>query len=361
MRAPRSSSRSSRMTALWRGGEKQGRPRLPEVSPELHSRRWNLGPRYSEGALSEPLKHHYLPEFYLSRWRNAQAKVIEFRFRFGKLEARPTSTKGTGYRPRLYSKSEGPDPHKIEKGFMKKLDTKASKVLDLFEAGVTPEQLSAAQRSDWSRFIMSLWMRTPADIQTMKECYCAEFGAPTAREEAKYRERRQPGWPETFAEALSQRPATRVQDDALDVAIRMMDHEGLGGILNNMIWYIIDVSASGERLLTSDRPVMFDLPLVQHDSYVFMPISPPESLRRRAQRRYAPTLPADERRLTGGGKQSDRSAASGRSRLRLRRDTIRLHRRAHQQGEATICVRTALPLEPEQTRWRREAIGTNVD
>lgn len=224
--------------------------------------------------MGEPLRHHYLPKFYLSRWLNSQRKVIEFRQRFGKLKARPTSPKGTGYRPKLYSKSGGPDPHAIEKGFMSTLDTRASKVLEKLECGLFPEQLTATERSDWSRFIMSLWMRLPSDIEMMKRCYVQEFSTPSKAEEAKYQERRQPGWPSTFAEALAERPQEQVHDDALDVAISLMNHAGLGTIIINMIWYVLDLTSADKTLLTSDRPVMIDLPLTQRDSYISLPLGP---------------------------------------------------------------------------------------
>lgn len=224
--------------------------------------------------MSEPVKHHYLPEFYLSRWRNEAGLLVEFCTRYGKLYARPTSTKGTGYRPHLYSLQLSDDPQQLEKGFMKKLDTRASKVLDLLEAGTDPDSLTVSQRSDWSRFLMSLLMRTPSDIETFKTAYAAEWVHTTPAQEETYRAKRQPGWPETLSEALQAQGPLKTADDAMETAARMMDHDGLGKIINNMIWAVIDTSEASGRFLTSDRPVMFDMPFLQRDSYLFLPIGP---------------------------------------------------------------------------------------
>jgi hypothetical protein len=60
----------------------------------------------------------------------------------------------------------------------------------------------------------------------------------------------------------------------LDVARSLMDHEGIGQLLNNMRWFVVGTSGTGLQLLTSDRPVLMSATLTERNAYLFLPIGP---------------------------------------------------------------------------------------
>jgi Protein of unknown function (DUF4238) len=84
---------------------------------------------------------------------------------------------------------------------------------------------------------------------------------------------RQPGDPPTFDDHIAQiDPLVPIKVE-VNVIIKLIDHEQVGGYINNMFWDVIDVSAASYRLLTSDRPVIL-AQLKDPNGSVTMPISP---------------------------------------------------------------------------------------
>lgn len=53
-----------------------------------------------------------------------------------------------------------------------------------------------------------------------------------------------------------------------------MDHDGIGQIINNMRWKVLDFEGCGFPLLTSDRPVWMTTTLADTDAFIMMPIGP---------------------------------------------------------------------------------------
>ena len=69
------------------------------------------------------------PRCYIKRWARPDGKVVEFKRRtHGRVEARPTATKGTGYRRNLYT-VPGAAPGRqnlVESRYLRRVDTEAS-------------------------------------------------------------------------------------------------------------------------------------------------------------------------------------------------------------------------------------------
>jgi hypothetical protein len=223
-----------------------------------------------------PGDHHFWPVFYLSRWQRGDGPLVEFARRGnGKIEGRDCYPKGTGYRPRLYSNQHQPDLAKaaeLETGFMQVLDRRASAVLELMENGAefewTPEQ-----RTDWSRLIMSLLQRVPEEVEIYKNLYAEFFNKVNSREEERYKAIRWDGLPETLAEFLEQQKIIS-ESASLNLLAKLMDHPGLGQVVNNMVWTTFRTKDARYELLTSDRPVLTSITLGQPEAYIVLPVGP---------------------------------------------------------------------------------------
>ena len=120
--------------------------------------------------MSIPLKHHYLPEFYLKRWRISpdDARVFEFRRPHPRkpIAVKKAYPSETGFGRELYAIQSRSDPkarQELESEFMSPLDSRAANALLHFEEhGMRPSDDDVAEA--WSRFVLSLLNRNPTRV-----------------------------------------------------------------------------------------------------------------------------------------------------------------------------------------------------
>jgi hypothetical protein len=220
-----------------------------------------------------PKKHHYIPVFYLKRWANPQGKVIEFSRPFGnQVKPQAKHPNATGYRERLYEMQGVPTEkaQDFEKNFMQPLDGLASQALALLEN--ESNDWNSENRSAWSRFILSLLIRSPRDIESLKRQINGEILSESRSKDSLYKIHRSPSDPETFFEFFHEKES--VDRFSLKIAASLMDHSRIIEIFNNMIWITIDTDQSDYPLLTSDHPVLGAFELKEHDAYIILPIGP---------------------------------------------------------------------------------------
>ncbi|RVL76314.1 DUF4238 domain-containing protein [Sinorhizobium meliloti] len=226
---------------------------------------------------NQPIYHHFIPRFYLRRWADSERRVCRFSKPYDRIIPKMVSTRGTGGEDNLYSlKSVAPEhAHWFERGPMKAIDTAANYVLGLLEAGKL-ETLTDKQRSAWGRFLMSLLMRGPRDIEVIKRVYAQEWQKLIPEIVADFQ-----GSDNEITRSLAQTvpkmlalDSPMLADWGLEMAIDLMDHAGIGEMLINMEWIVRDVPEDGPELLTSDRPIMKSGELIQSDDFVLLPIGP---------------------------------------------------------------------------------------
>jgi hypothetical protein len=153
------------------------------------------------------------------------------------------------------------------------LDTQAAEALRLLESGDHRLTREPHLRSAWSRFIMSLLMRTPEDIAALKLGTAEEWNRSLPTLEARYATKRREGDPPTFQEYLDKYHPAEAERLAMSLAPKLMDHALIGQMLNNMRWLIRSITGNAE-FLTSDRPVLTSATLTERNAYIFLPIGP---------------------------------------------------------------------------------------
>lgn len=224
-----------------------------------------------------PIYHHYIPQFYLRRWADRERRLCRFSKPYDQIIAKTVATRGTGGAHRLYElKSVAPEYAQwIETGPMKAIDTAASHVLSLLECGKL-DSLTGSQRSAWARFIMSMLMRGPRDIEIIKAEYAQEWQS-SIPEIVAYLHSSDNDVARALAQNIPEMlsPASQMLADwGLEMAIDLMDHAGIGQMLVNMQWLVRDIPEDAPELLTSDRPIMQSPELIQSDDFVMFPIGP---------------------------------------------------------------------------------------
>jgi len=226
--------------------------------------------------MSIPLKHHHLPIFYLKRWLSEDGQLSQFSRPRKEVIARRKYPSQTAYLERLYEMPGLPaeKAQQIEQGFMQLLDSQAAEALSALENDDPHMQTDSRLRSAWSRFIMSLLLRAPDDIAALKAGVLEEWLRAIPNLEAEYAAKKAPEDPPTFAEYFASRNPYEIARWAMSLAPKLMDHHGIGALLNNMRWFIVRISSEAGEFLTSDRPVAMSWTLTEEHAFLFLPIGP---------------------------------------------------------------------------------------
>lgn len=215
-------------------------------------------------------KHHYIPVFYLREW-TIDGRLTEFSRPIGQeVIPRRTSPRGTGYVRGLYRLNGATEEaaEAFERIFFGQVDNRAKNALDTC-LGRRPWKWTIETRSDWSRFVLGILFRTPERIAATRK-YVEDVALENFEaNEADYNNHRKEGDPDFLTYVVS-----RVTFNTMDFAFSVLDNVAMGKHLNQMRWTIRDVSDSGIRLFSSDRPVIMTNGLSGPDAHLVMPISP---------------------------------------------------------------------------------------
>ncbi|OYW61531.1 MAG: hypothetical protein B7Z40_18345 [Bosea sp. 12-68-7] len=227
-----------------------------------------------------PERHHYIPAFYLKRWTSPHDnKLTQYsrpRGPNGPVVDARRAAKATGFEPGLYSLDDHP-PAKaqvLEERFFKPIDGAAAKSLEMMEAAGNEAQWDSDRRTAWTRFLLSLLLRCPEDVKAFRGFWPDFFSETDAASEVRYRAARQPGDPETFAEFIQSQPLSYMEASRAGVWMNLIDNSRVGEKINNMHWRVIKLDHCVPSLLTSDRPMIMQVPLNEPGGHIALPIGP---------------------------------------------------------------------------------------
>jgi hypothetical protein len=231
--------------------------------------------------MNEPVRHHYIPQFYLREWAGPDKQVFWYHRPVRRVVVDKALPKNIAFEPHLYTVSSKADPQMLEKKFFGEIDNYAALVLQrLSRPGpklgfVGPGDLKEEQRIDGTRFIQSLHLRNPHSLTEIKTVLDQAIRETMERNRgAAYRAARQPHDPESVYDyALSDEPELFADAHKIQLT-KLIDYGPLGGHIINMIWAVLDVSDSPHPLLTSDRPYILPCGLREPVCVLSVPISP---------------------------------------------------------------------------------------
>jgi hypothetical protein len=221
----------------------------------------------------EVRKHHYVPRCYLKGWAGADDSLCEYRKPREKVVARRKHPSETGWIDRLYTLQDV-DPDKrdvIEKIFFQRVDQDASNALDFLRSG--QGHLPDDYQVGWTRFLLSLLHRHPSQIDHLREmAESAMWDGVEGLAEA-YVEQRRPEDPPTIQEyrALHGNRLSTVL--FAQVLQEVCSSEKVGNHLLRMNREVVTFTG-GERLITSDRPLLWANGLGDQNCVLLLPIGP---------------------------------------------------------------------------------------
>jgi hypothetical protein len=116
------------------------------------------------------MDHHYIPQFYLRRWKGPAGKLWRYRKEYGnKISEKPVAPEGTAFEPDLYAVANdqmnpGGDPNVLETKYFGPVDTGgATSLTDLL---ADCPILEPKTRKAWALFLNSLVHRHARDVQS---------------------------------------------------------------------------------------------------------------------------------------------------------------------------------------------------
>jgi Protein of unknown function (DUF4238) len=233
-------------------------------------------------------KHHYIPKFYLKQWVGPDGQLCEFSRPYEIKEGQPArsfipvrtrrvSPDATGYEYGLYTFNNlSPAAvNFIEHEFLMIADHGAYAILcKLLSNEIT---LSADDKTAWSRFMMTLFHRSPEGVARIKDRVMVDLPTELEKFRPQYdamRTNREMPTFQAFCEGLSEKDFDAMH---LQLLGRVMDSEVVGNALNSMIWGVIKIDRSRYPLITSDRPIIMSNGLGRPDAHIVMPISPDQA------------------------------------------------------------------------------------
>ena len=203
----------------------------------------------------EPLRHHFLPVFFLKKWAGSDGRVVEFSKPYKNIvRPRKTHPKGTGFINRLYAIDgfSGEMSYAIERNFLSPVDSRASTALEAILTGTEPNR---EERDAWARFIMSLLMRMPSEISLLKNLV-QDIDRLVTDGLGHVLIRHVPvEYHDEMDEALVSYKRD-AQDRLTDNIMRLLSSDGIVPLIASMHWDLIDLATSPNELLVSDRPVI---------------------------------------------------------------------------------------------------------
>jgi hypothetical protein len=255
--------------------------------------------------MNDPIKHHYSPQFYLRQWAGADGRLFRYHRPNDQTVVSKHSPEYTGFEDYLYTVRGRDDPQIIEKGFFSNVDNYAAQILEAMSRlgpGVVilgHGDFGNDQRSDWTRFINSLQLRGPHSLTEIDAVLQDRVRENIERDHGEaYRAAKQPDDPESVYEYAQRYAPDWLADAHKFLLTQMIDHEGVGHVIVNMIWAVVDVSDAPHTLLTSDRPYVTSHGLLSPECLLSVPISPTRLFVAANDRRGLETLAAQSSKDT---------------------------------------------------------------
>jgi hypothetical protein len=224
--------------------------------------------------VNEQINHHYLPEFYLRRWTRNDGRLSRYYRPFNATVVSHLKPKYTGFEEFLYTLHGAVDAQMLETTFFSPIDDAAAPILErLIARG--PSGVDNKQRSDWTRFIMSLQLRGPhslAEIKAFLDCH-ARINIEQLSG-AEYLATKQPDDPDSVYDYVLQNPPAQLRNAHKALLPSLIDHQFIGQLVVNMTWAVMDLSAAPYTLLAGDRPYYTSHGLGDRACLLGVPLSP---------------------------------------------------------------------------------------
>ena len=227
--------------------------------------------------MSDPNRHHYIPQFYLRRWANDRGLVSSYSWQGGKIYVGDYSPRSIGAEAGLYALDGVPPDMRnaIERDVMgPMIDGPAADAMAVL-LGEVSGPLSHEARLAWIRFLVSLMVRTPAQLAALKADGAATLRDQLAADPEEYERVRGPNDPPTFLEFIKARKLDHLIDNfgtAMMPQLTEIPH--MNRDIFRMDWRVQHYRDGPYGFVTSDFPICMLPGLAYRDCIISLPLSP---------------------------------------------------------------------------------------
>lgn len=225
---------------------------------------------------SEPLRHHFIPEFYLRWWTGPDDRLTRWTKPFAdRVVVKRVFPSQVGWERGLYTSPEpnSADAQRLETRFFQHVDHRAAEVLRKLNAE-TIEPINEQDATAWTTFIMSIFHRTPENLAAIKQGGQNVWRDTIPELRERYPELRTASDPATFDEFLAQRQPSETDRSTLDILPDLIFNQNIVGFINGLSWVRLEIPAPLPQLLISDDPVIRTNGLRTPKGHLAMPLSP---------------------------------------------------------------------------------------
>jgi hypothetical protein len=219
--------------------------------------------------------HHYVPQFLLRGWCGKNGKLTVYSRRKGRAVTSQLSPRSTGFEPNLYTFEQVPPEKRnaIEKDFMSRIDAAAALIVQkILHGGFA--NLTVEERSDFTRFLLSLRARHPDAIALAKVKGREDLTAALDRDPEEYAAAKGPSSAATLAEWTLQNAPSLIPNFGVSLVPRVIADDKTGTRVFKMPWWTHDVRYANADLLLSDRPCLLEGDARAGECVILLPLSP---------------------------------------------------------------------------------------
>ena len=222
--------------------------------------------------MSDPINHHWIPQFLLKKWEIAHAKIPTLGLVGPKYELslKYYSAKSICSEEYLYSMASETevDKQRIEKEYLQKIHNDASIIVDKIEADKT---LTEIEKKEFSRFIFNLHLRNPITLVRMEKYSEEQKIIPEILDQA-------------YLNGFIKRPIILTDERRKLIAYNATrlsitqdeNHAIVTNLIRQFRWHFIRTSQTEYPipLVISDQPTVVFNGLINNDSEIFLPLGP---------------------------------------------------------------------------------------
>ncbi|MNV15317.1 hypothetical protein D3C71_1060370 [compost metagenome] len=226
--------------------------------------------------MSNPKRHHYLPQSYLEAWARDDGEITQYSRPWKDLLTKPCTPYATGFEDHLYSLHGEPDPkarEQVEVDWMQRIDNDAALILKQMIASPNAP-LTQRQSDAWIAFLTSMIFRTPARLRWMHEEMRSYDYAFTEDERQAYEQLRPTGAPARPEQYFIESDREELSVARMQLMLRMIQSRIIGEGLAKMIWAVHRLQQTRYGFLTGDDPIITSNGLRADDAFVILPLSP---------------------------------------------------------------------------------------
>jgi len=225
--------------------------------------------------MSESKNHHYVPAFYLNNWGDVEStqkykRVSSFGYNNGRFIANDQSTKHLCSQMQLYSTEE-------DVLYNKYIEDRCKPIMNkILNEGI--RSLNNYERSDWTKFIISMRIRHPTTVHWINDNIRDIFNRsiiPELKEEMKNSARKYEDFYEFAEEHIPDIKNDLLSNNTIRVSLGKNEtwaHEHI----HKMHWSIINFNEATRTLLTSDNPLIITPAnnIRDKECIIYLPLNP---------------------------------------------------------------------------------------